>query len=203
MPSQRLTGPVVDHSLDPAGEFPLGASEYYFYLLTLVTRRRDSSLADDFAPTGLSLERWRALTVIRRAEGCSMKELALYTAVDRTTLTRAVDQLVRQGLVTRWVPDNDRRQVQVALTEDGEAVYKDAVQKLLASNARVLQAVPPRQLRDAIRMLQVLLRELVADEPLADSMIGFLRPMDTLRPTRAVKSKGAAPRAAPKASKSS
>src|SRR5690349_3236139 len=109
------------NSVDPDGEFPLGAPEYFFYLLFQAQRQRDLSLDRALSPVGLNLAQWRTLAIVRRIDVCSMTLLARYSTVDRTTLTRAVDQLVDRGLVARWTPDHDRRQVNLRLTDEGEA----------------------------------------------------------------------------------
>src|SRR5204862_5890907 len=104
--------------------------------------------------TGLNVGRWRALAVIRRIENCTMSELALLSGVERTTLTRAVDQLVADGLVERWTSPSDRRRVNLGLTEKGEVVYGEAVKILLSNNAGVLDGVDPERVREAARLLQ-------------------------------------------------
>lgn len=142
------------NSTDPEGEFPLGVSEYFFYLLYQAARQRDLLSDRMMKATGLNVGRWRALAVIRRVENCTMSELALLSAVERTTLTRSVDQLVAQGLVERWTPPADRRQVNLGLTEKGEQVYAEAVQVLLDNNAGALDGLDPDSIREATRVLQ-------------------------------------------------
>ncbi|MBN4678546.1 MarR family transcriptional regulator, partial [Pandoraea nosoerga] len=80
----------------------------------------------------LSLPKWRAILTIQRIPCCSMGELSAYTTVDRTTLTRTVDQLVAEGLVQRVATPNDRRQVHLVLTDLGAEAYQAAVAPLLA-----------------------------------------------------------------------
>ena len=96
---------------DPTGEFPLDLTSYVFHLFTVVARHREVRLEAELKRVGLNLSRHRALGVILALEPCTMSELAEYAAVDRTTLTRTVDQLVDAGLVERATPREDRRQV--------------------------------------------------------------------------------------------
>jgi DNA-binding MarR family transcriptional regulator len=110
MRSSRPSGNPVD----PTGEFFIEASAYLFYLLFQASRQRDLHYDRKLAALGLNLHRWRILAVIRRIENCSMKDLALFGAVDRTTLTRTVDRLVAEGLVERWAAPRDRRRVNVS-----------------------------------------------------------------------------------------
>jgi MarR family transcriptional regulator for hemolysin len=164
--------------LDPQGEFPLAPAEYFFYLLYLAARQRDLRFGEALSETGLSLARWRTLAIIRRIENCTMKALALYTAIDRTTLTRAVDVLVEQGLVDRLPIRGDRRKVSLALTEAGEAAYARAVTILMTENGAVLQRFDDGALRDATRILQQVIVALMDDVSEAQDLIAFGRPSD-------------------------
>ena len=175
MPSRPSPKAARDNSVDPDGEFPLGPSEYFFYLLFQAARQRDTFFDRALAPAGLNLAQWRSLAIIRRLETCTMSSLARYSTVERTTLTRAVDQLVARGLVSRWTPEQDRRQVNLALTEVGEATYGKAVAILKERNQWVLQDVDPQRLRHATRVLQTTLRRLVAENDLAVDLITFGR----------------------------
>src|ERR1700754_4309883 len=114
---------IVGNLVDPGGGFPLGAPEYFFHLLFQTAHRRDLSFDALLEAVGLTLVQWRALAVIRRIENCTMTTLARYSGVERTTLTRTVDQMVERNLVMRCVPETDRRQINLAMTEAGEALY--------------------------------------------------------------------------------
>ena len=164
-----------DNSLDPDGEFPLGPPEYFFYLLFQAARQRDLFFDKELKPVGLNLAQWRTLAIIRRLETSTMTLLARYSTIERTTLTRAVDQLVARGLVERVAPARDRRQVNLTLTDLGKTVYRDAVAILKDRNEAVLAGVDPARLRDAARVLQVTLERLTGDGELAADLLSFGR----------------------------
>jgi DNA-binding MarR family transcriptional regulator len=159
----------------------LAPAEYFFYLQFQLVRQRDLFFEKAFVAAGLNLHRWRTLAAIRRIENCSMKDLALYSAIDRTTLTRAVDQLVREGLVERWSPTLDRRRVNVSLSPKGEAIYMEAVDTLLRGNAGMLDGVEEADLRTAIRVAQQSIRKLMTDPIEAERVVAYGRPMPTAR----------------------
>jgi MarR family transcriptional repressor of emrRAB len=165
----------ADNAPDPTGEFPLAPGEYYFYLLFQAGRQRDLHFERALAKAGLNIARWRTLAIIRRIGACTMKELALYSTVDRTTLTRAVDQLVEQGLVERAVHSRDRRKVNLSLSTAGEAQYARAVPLLLAGNAELLDGFGEERVRDAVRLLQTTIRRMMDDPQTADLLINFGR----------------------------
>ena len=166
----------ADNAPDPKGEFPLAPTEYLFYLLFHAARGRDLHFERALRRAGLNVARWRALAVIRRMGECTMTELALYSTIDRTTLTRAVDQLAAQGLVDRTVPHRDRRKVCLSLTPAGEALYAKAVPLLLAGNAELLQGCSEVEIRSAARLLQAAIRRMTDDPKTADLVIDFGRP---------------------------
>lgn len=162
-----------DQSLDPEGELPLGASEYFFYLLFQVARQRDLFCDKALAPCGLNMAQWRSLAIIRRMEVCTMSSLARYSTIERTTLTRAVDQLVARGLVERWVPESDRRQVNLRLSDVGEQAFAQGAAILDPHNLHLLNDEAPTELRHAMAVLQNTLRKLAGNEVLAADLLNF------------------------------
>ncbi|HEY3949182.1 MarR family transcriptional regulator [Phenylobacterium sp.] len=164
-----------DNSVDPEGEFPLGAPEYFFYLVFQTARQRDLQFDRILKPAGLTVALWRSLAIIRRLDGCTMSQLARYSTVERTTLSRAVDQLVMRGFIQRSVPGHDRRQVILALTDLGEETYIRAVAILKEFNAGLLADVEHERLRDVTRVLQHALRKITGDDALATDLLTFGR----------------------------
>jgi DNA-binding MarR family transcriptional regulator len=165
---------IPDRSTDPDAEVPLTA-DYYFYLVFQAARQRDLFCDRVLKPIGLNVAKWRSLAIIRRLEVCTMTALARYSTVERTTLTRAVDQLVGHGLVARAVPERDRRQVNLSLTEAGEESYRQAVAILFARNQEILAEVSSDRLRDANQVLRTTLEKLVGNAALAADLTNFGR----------------------------
>ncbi len=147
--------------------------EYFFYLLFQAQRRRDLTFDMALAEGGLNINRWRALSVIRRIHGCTMKDLAGFTAIDRTTLTRAVDQMVEQGLVLRATPPGDRRKVVLTLTDEGEAFFQAALSVLNDFNRVALEGVPEDRQLVVLDVLGRILRNLCATEEQLAELLTF------------------------------
>ena len=168
--------PFKSYLPDPEGEFPAAAPEYFLYLLFQTARRRDDQVDAALAPLGLSANRARTLTIIRRLEGCSMNALARYTTIERTTLTREVDQLVARGLIERTVPANDRRRVSLSLTEEGEAIYARGIPLVVEATQDALKGVDAETLREFARILQIIMGNLVDDPDWAHELISYGRP---------------------------
>ena len=162
-------------SIDPAGEFPFATAEYLFYLIFQIDRQRDIAFEALIGPLDLDLASWRCLSIIRRIDGCTMKALATYSTIDRTTLTRSVDYLVGRGLVERTTPPTDRRKVNLTLTEAGEAMYGRAVSVLAAPNNQILAPLSDAARREIARSLQGVLKSAVTDPVQAEALLTFGR----------------------------
>jgi DNA-binding MarR family transcriptional regulator len=96
------------------------------------------------------------LSVISRLSGCTMNELAEFTTIDRTTLTRTADQLIEAGLVSRGGLPGDRRIVRLELTEKGEAAFELALVEMRRFNSEALEGVSAEDqahLRDTLRVV--------------------------------------------------
>ena len=151
----------------------LDVPEYFFYLLFQAQRRRDITFDAALADGGLNINRWRTLSVIQRLHDCTMKDLAGFTAIDRTTLTRSVDQLVEQGLVNRSTPPGDRRKVVLTLTETGESFFQAAIGMLDDFNRAALRGVSKERQLVVMDVLQTVVRNLCAEEDQAEEILTF------------------------------
>jgi DNA-binding MarR family transcriptional regulator len=161
------------YSLDPEGEFALDLPEQFSWLLFQLDRHRDRKLEPLLEEVGLTGLRWRTLNIIRRIEDCSMSDLARFSAIDRTTLTRSIDQLVAEGLIERCAHEKDRRVVLLRLTAEGEVFYGRAVHVVLAYNRRNLAAAPLDQRRDLIRAMASILAGLIDDPVELSDVLSF------------------------------
>src|ERR1700759_3220230 len=85
----------------------------------------------------LTMPAWRSLAVIARYQPLTAKQLAMLTSSDAFKVTRAIELLVRRGLIRRDVDKEDRRRASLSLTVEGRKVYKD-IEKFSVRVERVL-----------------------------------------------------------------
>jgi DNA-binding MarR family transcriptional regulator len=162
-------------TVDPTGEFPFDLTTYLFHVFTVLSRHREAALDEAFRPLGLNVARHRALAVVVRMQPCGMTELADFCAVDRTTMTRTVDQLFANGLVERTTPASDRRQVLLTVTAPGRAVHQRALRAVYRVNRRTLEGIPEDAQRNLVRTKRAMLANLVADPDLARRLLSLSR----------------------------
>ncbi len=152
------TGEALDRG------FRAGPAEYLFYLMLQAVRRRETALNKVMQPLGLTAAKWHAGAVLKRLGGCSMADLAHLSAVDRTTLTRIVDQLVDEGLAERGGAPGDRRKVMIRLTDKGAAVIDRARAVSRGLNEGVLDGADEAEQIAALRLLQRVLGAMIPDD---------------------------------------
>ncbi len=102
-----------------AQTIPFDHERHLFYWFTQVIGRRDRHLTQALRPYGVRVPEWRVLGLLYSRRGLSMSEVADAAAIDPTTLSRTVAQLVTEGLIVRLSPVGDKRVTRLALTAAG------------------------------------------------------------------------------------
>jgi DNA-binding MarR family transcriptional regulator len=73
---------------------------------------------------GVSLSQCHALLEIENSPKISVSELAKNMQLDKSTVSRTVDGLVKKTLVDRVIPDENRRKAILNLTDEGKELCK-------------------------------------------------------------------------------
>jgi DNA-binding MarR family transcriptional regulator len=96
--------------------------------------------------TGLTAARLSALSVLVFGEPTTVGRLARAEQVSAPTMSRLVDALERDGLVTREAHERDGRLVLVRATAHGRAILEQGRERRLAELAGLLAALEPGDL---------------------------------------------------------
>jgi DNA-binding MarR family transcriptional regulator len=139
---------------------------HVFYLFTQIFGRRNRDLAEKLKPFRITVPKWRVLAVLSERPGITMNRLAELTTVDRTTLTRTLDQMARGGLVERRGDARDRRSVRLHLTEQGQEAFRLVLPSVVEQNERALLGLSEAELAALRDTLHRMVRNL---DPLDDS----------------------------------
>lgn len=79
------------------------------------------------ANVNLTREQWSILAVLWKRDGCSQQFIADSTSRDKPSVTRLIDNLVKEGYVIRKNDENDRRLNLIYLTDKGKEIEKDVI----------------------------------------------------------------------------
>jgi DNA-binding MarR family transcriptional regulator len=111
-----------------ASDDEVGAQHVECVCVTLRRAARAfSQIYDDaLAPSGLRITQFSLLRAVARLEPASIGNLAAAQALDRTTLSRNLAPLERDGLINQG-PGADRRVSEISLTAAGRAAIARAL----------------------------------------------------------------------------
>jgi DNA-binding MarR family transcriptional regulator len=93
----------------------------------------------------LTVEQFHILRLIRKGNH-SVSDLAAVQLISRSAISQAVDLMVKKGLVTRCEQAEDRRYVQLDLTENGNALLNAIFEKNHAWMRHIMSTVNPQEL---------------------------------------------------------
>lgn len=127
--------------------------DYLPYQLFRIVNRLTLNLKNDLRPAKMTLSRWRALSVLTAADGRSMGELAAYMVIEQPALSRIVDQMERDKLVTRCLASDDNRVVRVYLMDAGRQMFKQIRPLELRHYERAIEGFEPAELEDLNKLL--------------------------------------------------
>ncbi|MDA0225423.1 MAG: MarR family transcriptional regulator, partial [Proteobacteria bacterium] len=106
--------------MSPSTAPAFALEQHLFFWMTQVIEARDRQLARRLRGERLRAPEWRVLASLHARQRLSMRELADLSSIDRTTLSRTVERMVRAGWVARLSDNDDLRVTRLALTAQGE-----------------------------------------------------------------------------------
>ncbi|MGE5396941.1 MAG: MarR family winged helix-turn-helix transcriptional regulator [Chitinophagales bacterium] len=102
-------------------------SDFLCFRIGSLSRRIARYYNNRFADLGITLGQAFVLFGLMQKDGSSIKEIAQAVQLDSPAVTGLVDRLVKEGLVVRQENTEDRRSVEVMLTDQGRRVAKRAM----------------------------------------------------------------------------
>jgi DNA-binding MarR family transcriptional regulator len=117
------------------------------YRFSLISARLGNFVAPMYASRhDLTMPAWRSLAVIARHEPLTATQLAMLTSSDAFKVARAIELLVRRGLIRRDVDKSDRRRASLRLTPDGRRVYQDIEKFVVRVENELTSALDTKEL---------------------------------------------------------
>lgn len=135
----------------------VGLTNFAPYLMNRIMGRYNASLREEMADLGLTTPKMRALAVLSVVEGPLIRELAVYTVVEQSTLSRALEQLNADGLVRREADSADSRAVRVFITDAGRTAFETLWPHMAEAQARMFRGIPEAERAAFVATLQKML----------------------------------------------
>lgn len=123
----------------------LDLDDYLPYLLN----RAGAKIADAFGKVtrthGISLQMWRVLAALNQQDGQSVGVLSATTSIEKSTLSRLLDQMETQRLLLRRRDGVDQRSITIHRTPAAKAITEKLIPVALAYEAQALVGIDQRQ----------------------------------------------------------
>jgi DNA-binding MarR family transcriptional regulator len=100
------------------------------------------------------------LTLLKHNPGINQTDLSRAVGLDKSTLTPALDQLERNGLILRQRTAADRRTYALSLSEKGKALLDDLNAKVLQHERNIVASLSPSERATLLRLLKKIARSL-------------------------------------------
>lgn len=105
----------------------------------------------------LTLAQCHALAEIGRVNSISLKELSIILAIDMSTTSRTVEGLVKKGYVQRIPSLEDRRSVDISLTDSGMVIFETIESNNDTFFADIFDNIPDAEKMTVLHALDVIL----------------------------------------------
>lgn len=113
--------------------------------LRVIERELGQQLKEDTTCCGVSMAQCHAIMELGFVESMSIRDLAMLLKLDNSTLSRTIDGLVKIGLVDRSINPEDRRYMQIRLTDQGKKVFQKIDKGSNALYLSVFEKIPSRK----------------------------------------------------------
>jgi DNA-binding MarR family transcriptional regulator len=123
------------------------------YLMNRIANRLNRRLEALLRTQGLTFRHWRVLAFLAATERRTIVDLAEYTVIPHSTLSRFVARMERAGLVRRADATHDLRAVELALTPSGRKLYQRILPLTLGLNEELLVGFDAAERRQLVALL--------------------------------------------------
>lgn len=110
----------------------------------------------DASCCGVTLTQCHAIVEIGRKEKISLVDLADLLDVDKSTMSRTVNNLVEADLVVRELDAENRRYVIIQLTENGRSVFQNIEKSMESYYKSIFGSIPEDKKNQVLESLQLL-----------------------------------------------
>jgi DNA-binding MarR family transcriptional regulator len=128
--------------------------------IRLLTRRLGLLEKSESSCCGVTLSQCHAIVEIGRAGGISVIDLATLLGLDKSTMSRTVNNLVEMGLVTRKTVPGDRRSLSIGLTPRGQSLFMEIESSMEQYYRDIYSSLPGDKRGQVLESLEILLSHL-------------------------------------------
>ncbi len=142
----------------------IGLDHFAPYLLNRIVARWNADLAAELRAHDLNTIQMRTLAVLSLMSGATVNELAVYTVIEQSTMSRALDGMERDGLIRRRQRAGDMRVREVHVTEAGREAFRRFWPEMHAAFSEMFAGLSEAEYETLVRLLTRVLRNIRRNE---------------------------------------
>lgn len=138
------------------------------FMLNKVVKVINGALDRALQEHGMSVPEWRVLATLGFSKIDRPAEIARFTGIDPSTLSRTFDRLEAQGYVERSRPPGSRRGYSMSLTTPGRRVLRQAIKIVRLQHDELLRLMDKQQANHFLKSVVFLYQKMGQPSELAE-----------------------------------
>jgi DNA-binding MarR family transcriptional regulator len=126
-------------------------------LIRILERKLGILNENEFTCCEISMSQCHALVEIGRAKNIFLNELADILNLEKSTMSRTVNNLVANELVKRDIDPLDRRYVTIVLTDKGKKLFEEIEEEMNIYFTKIYETIPDSKREQVMESIQILL----------------------------------------------
>lgn len=126
-------------------------------MIRILERKLGIVQENEFSCCGVSMAQCHALVEIGRMKRISLNDLSDLLNLDKSTMSRTVNNLVTNNLAQRDIDPEDRRYVTISLTDNGNILCKDIEDRMNAYYKSIYESIPNNKRNQVLESIEILL----------------------------------------------
>jgi MarR family transcriptional regulator for hemolysin len=131
-----------------------------FYWTGLLEDRYNQLFVQAMRPQRVTVSRYRTLAILMELTDLTVNELARQSSIERSALSRLLDQLEREGLIARRLRATDRRALEIRITPKGRDAYLAMRPVRREVLERATEGIAPGEIERMRTVIQLMLHNL-------------------------------------------
>lgn len=131
-------------------------SENLRELIRILVRNLDVLEKSDVSCCGVTITQCHTIVEIGRKKKVSLIELADLLGLDKSTMSRTINNLVEDGLVNRDLDAENRRYVSIQLSSKGIEVFNNIEESMETYYNSILNSIPENKRSQVLESLNLL-----------------------------------------------
>lgn len=114
----------------------------------------------DVSCCGVTIAQCHAIVEIGRAQKISLIDLADLLGLDKSTMSRTINNLVEVDLVNREIDSDNRRYISIQLTDKGIEVFKNIEDSMHAYYSKIFNSISRDKRDQVLESLELLVKSI-------------------------------------------